>query len=109
MCSLDSCKVTSYKSTVILIAVDFVFLVRQFTCAKIYPNRIIREEQVQAVILGCTAADVILADDELPRLKVGDAVMINNAGAYAAVLSPMQFASLTPPEELVVLADGSVK
>lgn len=66
-------------------------------------------EKVTLVGNLCTAADVILSDAELPRLKVGDAVMINNAGAYAAVLSPMQFATLTPPEELVVLADGSVK
>lgn len=41
----------------------------------------------------CTAADVIAEDICMPRLECGDNVVITNAGAYAAALSPMQFSA----------------
>lgn len=50
----------------------------------------------------CTAADVIAKGIPLPKLNVGDAIVLSNAGSYAAVLSPMQFSSQTPPAELVL-------
>ena len=56
----------------------------------------------------CTAADAIAHNITLPRLEIGDGVMMTNAGSYAAVLSPMQFACLTPPAQLLLAADGSV-
>ena len=56
----------------------------------------------------CTATDAIVHNITLPRLEIGDAVLMTNAGSYAAVLSPMQFAHLTPPAQLLLAADGSV-
>jgi diaminopimelate decarboxylase len=57
----------------------------------------------------CTAADEIAADIEMPVLSVGDVLVLTNAGAYAAVLSPMQFASQTPPAQLFLHADGTIE
>lgn len=54
----------------------------------------------------CTGADVIAQDTELPRLRTGDVFVITNAGSYAAVLTPMQFASLTPPVQIFAAPDG---
>ena len=56
----------------------------------------------------CTGTDVVLADAELPRMEVGDVVAIPNAGAYAAVITPMQFASLKRPAQLFLRTDGTV-
>ncbi len=56
----------------------------------------------------CTAADIILRDAVLPRLEVGDGVVMTTAGCYAAVMTPMQFASLTPPAQLFLTEDGRV-
>lgn len=55
----------------------------------------------------CTGTDVIAKDITLPKLDCGDVFVITNAGSYAAVLSPMQFASLTPPAQILLKADGS--
>ena len=38
----------------------------------------------------------------------GDVVVLTNAGAYAAVMTPMQFASQERPAELFLTADGRV-
>lgn len=57
----------------------------------------------------CTAADEIAADIEMPVLSVGDVLVLTNAGAYAAVLSPMQFASQTPPAQIFLHADGTIE
>ena len=56
----------------------------------------------------CTATDAIAHGISLPRLEIGDGVLMTNAGSYAAVLSPMQFAHLTPPAQLLLEADGSI-
>lgn len=56
----------------------------------------------------CTGTDVIAKDIELPKLKCGDVVVISNAGSYAAVLSPMQFASLEKPAQILVKSDGEI-
>ena len=45
---------------------------------------------------------------DLDRLK-NDVIVINNAGSYAAVLSPMQFSSQEKPVEVFLSADGSIK
>lgn len=55
----------------------------------------------------CTAADVIAENVTMPRLERGDVVIISNAGAYAAVLSPRQFSSQEKPAEVFVKADGT--
>lgn len=56
----------------------------------------------------CTAADVIAEDIRLPHLEPGDLLTISNAGAYAAVLSPMQFSSHDRPAELFLTGDGAL-
>ncbi|MBR5533305.1 MAG: alanine racemase [Ruminiclostridium sp.] len=56
----------------------------------------------------CTGADVMARDCLLPRMEPGDLVVVTNAGSYAAVLSPMQFSSQVPPEELFLSAEGQV-
>ena len=56
----------------------------------------------------CTAADTIAKNISLPRLEVGDGLAFTNAGCYAAVMTPMQFASMTPPAQLFLTADGQV-
>lgn len=56
----------------------------------------------------CTATDVVLKDALLPKMECGDTVVITNAGAYAAVLSPMKFAFLEPPKEVFMGADGTI-
>lgn len=50
----------------------------------------------------CTGTDVIAKDITLPRLECGDVFVITNAGSYAAVISPMQFASLEPPAQIFI-------
>lgn len=54
----------------------------------------------------CTGADVIAKNILLPRLECGDVFVITNAGSYAAVLSPMQFASLEPPAQIFLPEHG---
>ena len=56
----------------------------------------------------CTGTDVVAKDITLPKLKEGDLVIMKNAGSYAAAITPMQFASLTPPEELFLTKEGEV-
>lgn len=56
----------------------------------------------------CTAMDVIAKDIELPKLEIGDIVIMNNAGSYSYVLTPLQFASLEKPKEIFVSCDGKI-
>ncbi len=56
----------------------------------------------------CTSADIIAKEITLPRMEIGDGLAMTNAGCYAAVMTPMQFASLTPPAQLFLQADGQV-
>ncbi len=68
-------------------------------------------QEVETVTLAgnlCTAADIIARDVDLPRLEVGDGLAMTNAGCYAAVMTPMQFASLAPPAQLFLSEDGQV-
>lgn len=55
----------------------------------------------------CTGTDLVMADVELPCMEVGDVVAFPNAGAYAAVISPMQFASQVRPAQIFLRADGT--
>ena len=66
------------------------------------------EEIVTLVGNLCTATDVIAEDITMPCLVPGDCIVIDHAGGYAAVLSPMQFASLDKPAELFLTVDGKV-
>ena len=56
----------------------------------------------------CTAADVIAEDICMPRLECGDNVVITNAGAYAAALSPMQFSAQEKPVEVFLTQAGDI-
>lgn len=56
----------------------------------------------------CTAADLVEKDICLPKLAPGDLVIMTNAGSYAAVITPMQFASQVPPAQLFLAEDGRV-
>ena len=56
----------------------------------------------------CTSADIIARDVTLPRMDIGDGLALDNAGCYAAVMTPMQFAFLTPPAQLFLTAGGRV-
>lgn len=56
----------------------------------------------------CTGTDVIAEDIPMPHLDCGDLIVIDNAGSYASVLSPMQFASQDKPAELFLAPDGAV-
>jgi len=68
-------------------------------------------QEVETVTLAgnlCTAADIVAKDITLPRMEIGDGLAMNNAGSYAAVLSPMQFASLSAPAQLFLTLDGQI-
>ena len=56
----------------------------------------------------CTGTDLIAEDIPMPHLDCGDLIVIDNAGSYASVLSPMQFASQDKPAELFLAPDGTV-
>ncbi len=64
-------------------------------------------EKINLVGNLCTGTDVIAEDIEMPRLEVGDIVIITNAGAYAASFSPMQFSSQEAPAQVLFCTDGS--
>mgnify|MGYP005954920307 CR=1 FL=1 len=66
-------------------------------------------EQVDLVGNLCTATDVVAEDVKMPHLECGDVVVITNAGAYAAVLSPMQFSTQEQPVELFLNRNGEVE
>jgi diaminopimelate decarboxylase len=65
-------------------------------------------EKVTLVGNLCTSTDLIADDIEMPKLEYGDALVITNAGSYAAVVTPMQFASLNPPAQLFLTKQGEV-
>lgn len=56
----------------------------------------------------CTGTDVIAENIELDKLEVGDVLVINNAGAYAQVLSPHQFSSQERPVEILLRENGNI-
>lgn len=56
----------------------------------------------------CTSTDLVAKDIELPKMKIGDLVVMTNAGCYAAVLTPFQFSSQLSPKEIYLKEDGSI-
>jgi diaminopimelate decarboxylase len=56
----------------------------------------------------CTSLDVLAQDILLPDPRTGDVLMVSNAGAYAASLSPFSFASFPRPAELYMDCEGHV-
>jgi len=56
----------------------------------------------------CTTLDLIAKDILLPEPKVGDILLISNAGAYSATLSPYAFAGFPRPLELYRDSKGQI-
>lgn len=56
----------------------------------------------------CTATDVVAENIMLPHLECGDCIVMTNAGSYAAVLSPMQFATQEKPVEIFLTTDDKI-
>ena len=56
----------------------------------------------------CTSTDIIEEDIELKEMNIGDMLVMTNAGSYASVITPYQFASLPKAAQLMLKADGSV-
>ena len=76
-----------------------------FSGARAFPISTLREGNPETVTITgnlCTAADIIAEDITLPRLAEGDGIVIGNAGAYAATLSPFAFSSLERPKEFLL-------
>ena len=78
-----------------------------FTYSAPYPER--ETERVTLVGNLCTATDVMAENIELPRLEAGDIVLVSNAGAYGATLSPNRFSSQQAPAEYVLDETGRVR
>lgn len=92
---------------------DPIAIEPMFTCKDAFQILTLKEadtpvEKVTLVGNLCTAADVIAEDIELPELDFDDVIIITNAGAYAAVVSPMQFSLHTKPAELFLRTDGTI-
>lgn len=83
-----------------------------FTCRRPYRIYVLNDAQeTETVTLAgnlCTAADLVEPMITLPKLSVGDVVVFTNAGCYAAVISPFQFASLEPPAQLFLTEEGQI-
>lgn len=83
-----------------------------FTCTDAFSIEPLTEEQETEIVtvVGnlCAATDVIATDIMLPKLKQGDLIVMNNAGSYAAVMTPMQFSSQEKPQQLFLCKDGTV-
>lgn len=83
-----------------------------FSGARAFPISTLREGNPETVTITgnlCTAADIIAEDITLPRLAEGDGIVIGNAGAYAATLSPFAFSSLERPKEFLLKETGDLE
>lgn len=56
----------------------------------------------------CTAADLVEKSITLPKLEIGDIITMDNAGCYAAVMTPFQFSSHIPPREIFIKENGEI-
>ena len=84
-----------------------------FSCKNAFDFLTLKEkscETEKVTLVGnlCTSSDVVAEDIEMLRLEPGDTIIITNAGAYGAVLSPIQFSSQDKPEEFFVSVEGIV-
>ncbi len=66
------------------------------------------KEKVTLVGNRCTADEIIADDIILPVLKIGDILVITNAGSYAAVLSPVQTSLPQVPKKFMLKSNGDV-
>lgn len=65
-----------------------------------------RAETAELVGNLCTAADSMACNLTLPKAKVGDILVVTNAGSYAYALTPVQFSSHPIPEQFLLSTDG---
>ena len=83
-----------------------------FTCKNAFQFETLKDDEPTETVsmFGnlCTPNDVVARDILMPHLEYGDVIVMNNAGAYAAVISPMQFSSQDGPAELFLTEDGNV-
>jgi len=83
-----------------------------YTCKDAFQFSTLKDEEpTECVTLFgnlCTGIDAVARDIMMPHLEYGDVVVMNNAGAYAAVITPMQFSSQERPVELFLSIDGVV-
>jgi len=79
-------------------------------CFKVIKNSQEAAETETVTLCGnlCTAADLVAKNISLPKLEAGDIVTMENAGCYAAVITPFQFSSHTPPKEIYITTDGEI-
>ncbi|AYD41231.1 hypothetical protein D4Z93_12200 [Clostridium fermenticellae] len=56
----------------------------------------------------CTSADLMAKDIMLPKADIGDILMVSNAGSYAYTLTPVLFASHTPPLQIYIKSNGEI-
>lgn len=65
------------------------------------------EEVVLAGSL-CTSTDVLAKNINLPKVNIGDLVIVTKAGSYAYSLSPTRFANHKAPNQVYLKENGSV-
>jgi diaminopimelate decarboxylase len=66
------------------------------------------EKRVSVVGNLCTSLDLIAKDVLLPEPRVGDILLVSQAGAYGATLSPWAFAGFPRPPELYRDREGRI-
>ena len=79
-----------------------------FEFTPVNKNRTNESEKVTLVGNLCTGTDVIGDDIYIKKLEIGDGIIINNAGSYAEVLSPIQFSSQRAPKSLFLTKNKQV-
>lgn len=67
----------------------------------------VRPEMVTLVGPTCTPIDVVHKGCELPKLQVGDLIVIKDFGAYTTSYSPIHFCGHPWPAEVLVASDGT--
>lgn len=69
-----------------------------------------RKELEKVSIVGslCTSTDTLAKDIILPKSKIGDLIVISNAGSYAYSLSPLLFASHSLPKQIYIKSNQEI-
>lgn len=83
-----------------------------YTCRNAFQFETLKDDEpTETVTLFgnlCTGIDAVARDVLMPHLEYGDVIVMNNAGAYAASITPMQFSSQEKPAELFLTENGAV-
>ncbi|WP_411679712.1 hypothetical protein [Clostridium thailandense] len=65
-------------------------------------------EKVSIVGNLCTSADIMAKDIMLPKVNVGDILVVSNAGSYSYTLTPVLFASQPLPLQIYIKSNGEI-